>query len=80
MQVISELLLDENNMAFHPMMGNSYQLNTVAKEIINLLKQEKTKDEILEDLSYCYNISQDELFIDLSDFISKLKIYGLYDV
>ena len=78
MQVISELVLDENNMAFHPMMGNSYQLNSVGKKIVNLLKQHKTKDEILEQLSNEYDVSQNELFIDVSDFISKLKIYGLY--
>ena len=78
MQVVSQLVLDENNMAFHPMMGNSYQLNSIGKEIITLLKQHKTKDEILKELSGEYEISQDELFIDLSDFMAKLKIYGLY--
>ena len=78
MQVINQLVLDENNMAFHPMMGNSYQINSIAKEIIGLLKQEKNKDEILDILSREYEISKDELFIDLSDFITKLKIYGLY--
>jgi len=78
MQVISQLVLDENNMAFHPMMGNSYQLNSIGKEIINLLKQHKTKEEVLEELSKEYEISQNELFIDVSDFMAKLKIYGLY--
>jgi len=77
MQTINQLVLDENNMAFHPMMGNSYQLNEIGKEIVNLLKQHKTKDEILDELSSTYDVSKDELFIDLSDFISKLKIYGL---
>ncbi len=78
MQVISQLVLDENNMAFHPMMGNSYQLNGIGKEIINLLKQHKTKEEVLEELSKEYEIAQNELFIDVSDFMAKLKIYGLY--
>jgi len=78
MQVINQLVLDENNIAFHPMMGNSYQLNSVGKEIIELLKQHKTKDEILQQLSKEYDVSEDELFIDVNDFIAKLKIYGLY--
>jgi len=77
MQVVNQLILDENNIAFHPMMGNSYQLNDIAKEIITLVKQNKTKDEIIEELSLRYDISKNELFIDLSDFFSKLKIYGL---
>ena len=78
MQVVSQLVLDENNIAFHPTMGNSYQLNPIGKEIINLLKQNKSKDEILEKLSNDYIVPKDELYIDISDFISKLKIYGLY--
>jgi len=78
MQVINQLVLDENNIAFHPMMGNSYQLNSIAKEIIDLLKQHKTKDEIINHLLQEYKVSKSELFIDISDFISKLKIYGLY--
>jgi len=78
MQVISQLVLDENNMAFHPMMGNSYQLNAIGKEILNMLKQHKVKDEIIEVLAKEYDMPEHELFIDVSDFISKLKVYGLY--
>jgi len=77
MQQIHELLLDENNMAFHPMIGNSYQLNTVGKKILTLLKEDKNKTEIIETLHNIYSISKDDLFIDVSDFMSKLKIYGL---
>jgi len=77
MQTIDQLVLDENNMAFHPMMGNSYQLNTIAKEIITLLKHHKNKDEIIKELSDKYEIPQNELFIDVSDFMAKLKVYGL---
>ena len=77
MQTIDQLILDENNIAFHPMMGNSYQLNNISKEILTLLKQHKNKNEIIEELSAKYDISKQELFIDVSDFISKLKVYGL---
>ena len=77
MQIIDQLVLDENNIAFHPMMGNSYQLNTIANEIIIMLKHHKNKDEIIEELSQKYDVAKNELFIDVSDFLSKLKIYGL---
>jgi hypothetical protein len=77
MQTVDQLVLDENNIAFHPMMGNSYQLNDIAREILTLLKLHKTKDEIIEELSSKYDVSHNELFIDVSDFIAKLKVYGL---
>lgn len=77
MQITDQLVLDENNMAFHPMMGNSYQLNTIAKEILTLIKYHKTKNEIIEELLKKYDVPQNELYIDVSDFFAKLKVYGL---
>lgn len=77
MQVVSQLVLDENNIAFHPAMGNSYQLNETGSLILNLLKQYKTDEEIIEELNAIYGVSKEELFIDMSDFIAKLRIYGL---
>jgi hypothetical protein len=77
MQTVDQLVLDENNIAFHPMMGNSYQLNEIGKKIINLLKIHKTKEEIIQELIQEYDIDENELFIDLSDFLRKMRIYGL---
>jgi hypothetical protein len=77
MNPIDQLVLDENNIAFHPMMGNSYQLNTIANEIITKLKHHKTKQEIVDELALEYEVDKNELFIDVSDFMSKLKVYGL---
>jgi len=47
MRTIDQLVLDENNMAFHPMMGNSYQLNEIGREILTMLKQHKNKEQII---------------------------------
>jgi len=77
MQAIKQLIVDENNIAYHPMIGNSYQLNSISKEILIALQENKTKDEIIEELSQKYDISKNELFIDVGDFLAKLKIYGL---
>jgi hypothetical protein len=77
MKIISQLVLDDNNIAFHPAMGNSYQLNDTGALVVNLLKQHKTNDEIIEELSNTFGISKKELFVDMSDFITKLRIYGL---
>ena len=77
MNTIDQLVLDENNILFYPMMGNSYQLNSVGNDVITLLKQHKSKDEIIEELAVKYEVAKSELFIEVSDFLSKLKIYGL---
>jgi hypothetical protein len=77
MHLISELIIDENKIAYNQMLGDSYKLNDTGKEIINLLKEGKSKEEIIETLSKEYDASKDDLFIDVSDFLAKLKIYGL---
>ena len=77
MKIIDELSVDENFIAFYPMLGNSYQLNEIGANIIALLKEEKNREEILEELSNNYDIDKNTLYIDINDFLSKLKIYGL---
>ncbi len=77
MSQISQLKLNECDIVFHPSMGNSYQVNEIAKEIMTLLQKNKTTQEIIEELNKEYDIPEQELYIDVCDFISKLKIYNL---
>ena len=75
--MLNQLIIDENNMGFIPSMGSSFQMNETAKEIINYLKQGYDKDKIVNEIASKYNQSQQEIFIDVSDFLTKLKIYGI---
>lgn len=77
MSQLDQLVIDENNTAFHPMMGNSYKLNEIGKDILKLYREGYSKEDIVEKLSDEYDVSVNELFIDVSDFFAKLKIYGL---
>ncbi len=75
--LINEIVIDENNMAFIPSLGISYQLNETAKEIIHLIKEGRKKDEIVDSISSKSGVDWIEVFIDVEDFFAKLKIYGL---
>jgi hypothetical protein len=77
MQTLNQLIVDKNNVAFHPMMGNSYELNDLGIFILKLLQASKSSEEIIRILGEKYDIPLNELYIDVEDFISKLKIYGL---
>ena len=77
MDQIKQLLLDGNNIAFNPLLGNSYQLNEIGVTILNLLKKDMDKEDIVKQLSQDYEASENEIYIDVTDFISKLKVYGL---
>ncbi len=74
---MNEIVIDENNMGFIPSLGISYQLNSSAKEIIELIKQGKTKDEIVQIIAHESDIDWREVHIDVEDFFQKIKIYGL---
>ena len=75
--MLKEMVIDENNMAFIPSLGISFQINETAKEIIDLIKEGKTKEEIVNILSEKYEKAWREVYIDVEDFFAKLKVYGL---
>jgi len=75
--MFEEMIIDENNVGFIPSLGISFQMNDTAKEIIELIKESKTKEEIVQIISDEFNVSWRETYIDIEDFFQKLKIYGL---
>ena len=77
MSALNELIVDENNIAFHPMMGNSYQLNEISKDKRQymsddfnklksiLLKSEIDKiDNITKELSSLKNQQQRDILVE----------------
>jgi len=75
--LLNEMVIDENNMAFIPSLGTSYQLNETAKEIIDLIKEGKSKEEIVKIIAEKSGKSWRDVYIDVEDFFQKLKVYGL---
>jgi arsenate reductase-like glutaredoxin family protein len=70
------MIIDDNNMGFVPSLGTSYQLNSIAKEVIKFIKEGKTKEEIVQIISEKYGKNWREVYIDIEDFFQKLKLYG----
>jgi len=75
--LINEMVIDENGIAFIPSLGISFQINETAREIIGLLKEGKTKEEIVKILAEKYERDFKEVYLDVEDFFIKLKVYGL---
>ncbi|MEO1958962.1 MAG: PqqD family protein [Nautiliaceae bacterium] len=75
--MINEMIIDENGVAFIPSLGISFQLSETAKEIIELIKEGKSKEEIVKILAEKYNMDWREVYVDVEDFFIKLKVYGL---
>ncbi len=77
MEMIENLIIDENNIAYNNALGTSYKLNETGKDILEYLKKGLSKDEILNEIVSKYDIDKKEAFIDIQDFFIKLKLYGL---
>jgi len=75
--LLKEMVIDENNVGFIPSLGVSFQVNDVAKEIIEFIKEGKSKEEIVKKISEEYDVSWGEAYADVEDFFIKLKVYGL---
>ena len=75
--MLNEIVIDENNIGFVPSLGISFEFSETGKDIINYLKEDKTKEEIVQALSEKYGVEWRQVYIDVEDFFLKLKVYGL---
>jgi hypothetical protein len=79
MNINKNIAVSDSGFVFNPTTGESYSVNPIGVEIIELLKQEKTFDEITQNLTQRYNADIVTLDKDVSDFISLLKQYSLIE-
>ncbi|HHE37755.1 MAG TPA: PqqD family peptide modification chaperone [Candidatus Cloacimonetes bacterium] len=74
---LNSLAISETGFIFDPTSGHSFTTNEVGIEIITLLKAGKEIQEIIEELQEEYAVSENELEIDVMDYIHNLKNYYL---
>ncbi len=72
-----DLAISETGFLFNPLTGNSYSLNTVATDIINLLKENKTKEEIQITILERYEVDETTFENDYYDFLKLLQQFKL---
>jgi Coenzyme PQQ synthesis protein D (PqqD) len=73
MKLAKNIAVSETGFLFNPSTGDSYACNTIAADIINLLKEGKEENEIRSFLTSKYEVSEIELEKDLQDFKMQLK-------
>ena len=77
MSLNKNIALSDSGFIFNPTNGDSFSTNTVGLGIIKLLKDGKSKNEILTILSDLYDVATDSLEKDFNDFMSVLQNYQL---
>jgi hypothetical protein len=74
---LSTLAISDSGFIFDPTTGHSFTTNSVGIAILELLKQGMENQEIIDELSDEYEVSENELEIDVMDFIHNLKNFYL---
>jgi len=76
-KVNKNIAISESGFIFNPGTGDSFSTNTIGQEIIRLLNEGKTRDEITEYILGRYEVERGILEKDLGDFFFMLGTYHI---
>lgn len=79
MHLKKNIATSESGFIFNPSTGDSYAANTVAADILELLKQGKAPSSVKERLLEKYQVDPLRLEQDWDDFINQLKQANLLE-
>jgi dynactin complex subunit len=77
MKIKPSIAINDNGFLFDPNSGESYTTNPVAKEIIFMMKQNLSNDEIQSRIVERYDVDEITLEKNLIDFMAMLRYYNL---
>lgn len=77
MRLKKNIATSEAGFAFNPGTGDSFSVNGMGAEILTLLKENKSQQEILKELSLKYDTESIQIEKDMEDFITQLSNYNL---
>lgn len=77
MKVLKNIAISESGFIFNPFTGDSYSVNPMGLEIISMLKEEKSEQEIIDKIVSEYSIDRNTVEKDFEEFKSLLNAYKL---
>jgi hypothetical protein len=77
MKLNKNIAVSDTGFIFNPLSGDSFSTNPIGQEIIRLMKEQKSKGEIIKALAQKYNAEESTLEKDLEDFFQMLLSYQL---
>ncbi len=79
MKLKKNIASSENGFVFNPSTGDSYSLNEMATEIMLMMKENKSSEEIKTDILARYEVDKHQLERDWDDYMSQLKENNLLE-
>jgi hypothetical protein len=79
MRLKRNIAISESGFLFDPTGGESYSLNELGLEIINLLREKKSSQEITSIITDNYEVDKDDFEKYYYDFMGMLKQFKLLE-
>ena len=79
MKLKKNIATSEAGLIFNPGTGDSFSVNNIGAEILLLLKENKSHEEIIGYLSSKFDVERIQIERDMDDFVSQLTDYNLLE-
>ncbi len=79
MTIKNDIAISDSGFVFAPGTGESFTVNPIGAEIIQMLKEEKSVEQISERMLEKYNTDATTVEKDVNDFISMLRHFSLIE-
>jgi hypothetical protein len=79
MKIKKNVAISESGFIFNPTTGDSFTVNPIGIEIFNLIKSDKTYEEILKTILAKYNTDESTFEKDYNDFLGMLELHLLIE-
>ena len=79
MKLKKNIATSEEGFIYNPGTGDSFSTNPIGTDIISMLKEEKTAQEVIEIIRGKYDVDQQLFEKDLDDFVCQLKDFSMLD-
>jgi len=79
MKLKKNIATSEAGLIFNPGTGDSFSVNTIGNVILAMLKESRSKQEIIDFFSLKYDADKNQLDRDMDDFFEQLTDYNLLD-
>jgi hypothetical protein len=79
MKIKPNIAVSDSGFVFNPDTGESFTVNPIGVEIINLLKESKDTSEISNQVRLKYTVDQPTFEKDFDDFIGLMRNYSLIE-
>jgi len=79
MKLKKNLALSDTGFVFNPSNGDSFSVNPIGLEILNLLKEDKNEEAIKKEILEKYQTEKDQVEKDYYDFIKMLETLQLIE-